>query len=174
MAIITIFGLAGTGTSSCGKLLANKLGYEFMSTGGLFRLQAEELGLTLHEYEKNINNNPQKDREFDQKIEKLGQEKDNLVIDSRLAWHFIPGSIKIKFHCMDQIRLRRISERDKVSQEEAEHKTFFREMSHMNRYKQTYGLVDYTADEHFDFIIETSSLTPSEIVDEIIKKINSL
>lgn len=172
MAIITIFGLAGTGTSTCGKLLANKLGYEFISTGGLFRAQAEELGLTLHEYEKNINNNPEKDKEFDQKIEKLGQEKDNLVIDSRLAWYFIPQSIKIKFHCPDEIRLKRICNRDNVSQEEAEHKTFFRENSHMNRYKQTYGLADYTADENFDFIIETNSLTPEEIVEEILKIIN--
>jgi len=172
MAIITIFGLAGTGTSTCGKLLAKKLDYEFISTGGLFRAQAEELGLTLHEYEKNINNNPEKDKEFDQKIEKLGQEKDNLVIDSRLAWYFIPNSIKIKFHCPDEIRLKRVSDRDNVSQEEAEHKTFFREKSHMNRYTQTYGLVDYTADENFDFIIETNSLTPEEIVEEILKKIN--
>ena len=172
MAIITIFGLAGTGTSSCGKLLAKKLGYEFISTGGLFRAQAEELGLTLHEYEKNINNNPEKDKEFDQKIEKLGQEKDNLIIDSRLAWYFIPQSIKIKFQCSDEIRLKRVCDRDNVSREDARHKTFFRETSHMNRYTQTYGLADYTADEHFNFIIDTNSLTPEEIVEEILKKIN--
>jgi CMP/dCMP kinase len=171
MAIITIFGLAGTGTSSCGKLLAKKLGYDFISTGSLFRSQAEELGLTLHEYEKNINNNPDKDKEFDQKIKQIGLEKDNLVIDSRLAWYFIPNSKKIKFYCPDEIRLKRVSDRDGVSKEEAEDKTFFRENSHMIRYRKTYGLADYTDDKNFDFIIETSRLTPEEIVEIILKEL---
>ena len=169
MAIITIFGLAGTGTSSCGKLLAKKLNYKFISTGDLFRLQAKELGLTLHEYEKNINNNPEKDKEFDKKIKRIGLEEDNLVIDSRLAWHFIPHSKKIKFHCSDDIRLKRICNRDKVSLEEAKHKTFFREKSHMLRYRKTYGLKDYADDKNFDFIIETNHLTQKEIVEQILK-----
>lgn len=173
MAIITIFGLAGTGTSSCGKLLAKKLNYEFISTGGLVRSFAKDLGLELHEYEKILKENPEKDKEFDEKIKKLGQEKDNLVIDSRLAWHFIPHSKKIKFHCPDEIRLKRICLRDTIFLDEAKHVTFFRESNHMTRYKSLYNIDDYTDDSHFDIVLETSTMTPEEIVDVIVKKLIS-
>lgn len=173
MAIITIFGLAGTGTSSCGKLLAKKLNYEFMSTGNLVRACAKDLGLELHEYEKLLHENPDKDKEFDQKIKQIGLEKDNLVIDSRLAWHFIPHSKKIKFHCPDEIRLKRICLRDNLFLEEAKKVTFFRENNHMTRYQDLYDINDYTSDENFDFVIETSTMTPEEVVDVIVKKLIS-
>jgi cytidylate kinase len=40
---ITIFGLAGSGTSTIGKLLCEKLGYKFMSSGNIMRSWAKEL-----------------------------------------------------------------------------------------------------------------------------------
>jgi cytidylate kinase len=171
MSIITIFGLAGTGTSSCGKLLAKKLSYEFLSTGNLFRMAAKEIGLELYDYEKLLNENPEKDREFDQKIKKIGEEKNNLIVDSRLAWYFIPHSIKIKFTCPDNIRLKRICLRDNLFLDEAKRVTFFRENSHMIRYKNLYQIENYTDDKNFDFVIDTSVNTPEEIIKIILKKI---
>jgi len=48
---ITITGLAGVGTSTTGKLLAQKLGCEFMSGGNIFRSYADELDISLNELE---------------------------------------------------------------------------------------------------------------------------
>lgn len=167
MSIISIFGLAGTGTSSCGKLLAEKLRYNFISAGNIVRQIASERGLDLHEYEKVLNSNSDLDKEFDDKIEKIGKEQNNLVIDSRLAWYFIPHSIKIKFVCDDTVRFNRICARENISFEKVREVTLFRENSHAKRYDEIYGISKYDADEHFDLIIDTTNISVDEVVDKI-------
>jgi len=96
MAKITIFGLAGTGTTSAGKMLAEKLGYQFVSSGNMFRDMANENGMTLNEFEEATNKDSKYDDALDQKIKEFGEKNDNFIVESRLAWHFIPDSLKIK------------------------------------------------------------------------------
>ena len=40
--IITVGGLAGTGTTTTAELLSEKLGIPFVSSGSIFRARAEE------------------------------------------------------------------------------------------------------------------------------------
>lgn len=169
MTIISIFGLAGTGTSTCGKILAEKLNYKFYSTGGLFRKMAEENGMTLYEYEKLVHEHPDMDKQFDEKIRDLGLSEDNFVIDSRLAWFFIPHSKKVKLHTDLESRISRVVNRDGISYEEALHKTQTRENDHIERYHTIYPeIIDYSQNSNFDLVIDSSQKTPEEIVGEII------
>lgn len=59
MAKITIFGLAGAGTSTVGKMLAEKLGYKFLSSGDIFRKKARDSGITLPELHECIKADPE-------------------------------------------------------------------------------------------------------------------
>lgn len=170
--IISIFGLAGTGKSTAAKLIAEKLGYEFVSTGNIFRKMAQDRGLDLYEFEKLVTLNPEIDKEFDLEIEKFGKNKDNFVIESRLAWHFIPQSIKFKFVCDDSVRIKRVADRDSITFEKAKEKTLFREREHAGRYKKLYKIEDYNSDKNFDFIINTTLIPPDEIVREVYKKLH--
>src|SRR3990167_1252605 len=106
MAKITIFGLAGTGTTSAGKMLAEKLGYQFVSSGNMFRDMANENGMTLNEFEEATNKDSKYDDALDQKIKEFGEKNDNFIIESPLAWHFTQGWKKVKLTCDFEGRIR--------------------------------------------------------------------
>ncbi len=163
MVKISLFGLAGTGTSSVGKVLAEKRGYIFYSSGNIFREMASERGLDLYKFGKLCEKEPQIDMELDKRVEKFGKTNDDFIIDSRLAWHFIPDSIKIKLSCTDEIRIKRVSERDEISFIDAKKKTVEREISEKTRYYNYYKIKDYTDDKHFDLVIDTSDISIEEV-----------
>jgi CMP/dCMP kinase len=167
MAKITLFGLAGTGTSSVGKTLAKKLGYTFMSTGNIFRAKAESLGLSLHEFEELCNKNPEHDKALDQDVKKFGEVNDNFVIESRLAWYFIPDSIKIKLHCDFPERIKRVAKRDAVTIDEAEKLTIARESFGVQRYNDFYNISDFAPDSLFDISIDTTTTPIEKVVERI-------
>lgn len=60
------------------------------------REMAMEKGMTLMELNTYSETDGGKvDAILDERQKKLGQEKDNFIIDARLAWHFIPQSFKV-------------------------------------------------------------------------------
>ncbi|MEX1087560.1 MAG: cytidylate kinase family protein, partial [Candidatus Paceibacterota bacterium] len=104
---ITICGLAGTGTSTTGKKLASVLEYEFISSGGIFRAKAAEYGMDLHEFEDLCRSDEKYDRAVDDEIATIGKSKDDIVVESRLAWYFIPDSFKVLLVCDRHTRVSR-------------------------------------------------------------------
>ena len=166
MAKITIFGLAGTGTTSAGKLLAEKLGYKFVSSGNMFREMAKENGIALNEFEEMTNNDPKFDSELDKKIKEFGEKDDNFVVESRLAWYFIPDSIKVKLICDFDERIRRVAARDKIPFEEAREHNKFRDKKIAERYAKYYGIMDFN-DDKFDLVIDTTNTPIPEVVSKI-------
>ncbi len=163
MVKISIFGLAGTGTTSVGKLVANRLKLEFIYSGNIFREMATQRGLDLYKFGKLCEKDPSIDKELDKKIEQIGKNKDDFIIDSRLAWYFIPKSIKIKLICENEIRFKRVSDRDLISIEDAKNKTIQRENSEKIRYYNYYKIKDYCEDKHFDLIIDSTNLSIEEV-----------
>ncbi len=167
MAKITIFGLAGAGKSSVGKLLAKKLGADFISSGNLYREEAKSRGLTLSEFEVFCLKDDSLDRALDNKMKEYGCTHDHFVAESRLAWFFISDSIKIKLDCDFNTRVGRVVSRDQVSLEHALKETNLREAAHLERFRQYYGISRYDADENFDHIIDTTHSCPEDVVEKI-------
>lgn len=164
---VTIFGLAGTGKTSVGEAVAKKLGWEFMSNGNLFRDLARERGMVLNEFEKLAEGRHDIDKEVDKRTEEYGKTHDNFVYEARLAWHFIPDSVKIKLTAADDERLQRISGRDDISLEEARRQTIDREESIRFRYDEIYHIKDFSSDMHFDFILDTTDIDLPSVIDKI-------
>lgn len=171
MVKITLFGLGGTGTSTLAKLFADKNNYTFMSSGNIFREKAKEHNLDVYEFNKLCETSSTADKSVDIGTEEFGKSNDNFIFESRLAWNFIPDSIKIKLHCDIDERVKRICERDGGNFEETKAKTITREQSEQLRYKNYYDIEDYTRDEHFDIILNSTNSTPEELVLEIEKLI---
>src|SRR5690606_36086049 len=117
---ITLCGLAGTGTSTLAKILAKNLNCDKTSSGDMFRQLAESMGITLAELEILSEKDPQFDNELDQAIARYGEDHPDCVIDSRLAWHFVPDSLKVKLDCDYHVRISRVADRDNISFEQAE------------------------------------------------------
>lgn len=170
---ISIFGLAGTGTSSVGKKLALDLNFKFYSTGDLFRAEAKKLGLSLNEFEKLTQEDSSYDLALDDRVKTLGQQEDNFVIESRLAWHFIPDSIKIKLDCLYDVRVKRVASRESISFEVADFETKDREEKIMDRYRRYYGIDNCADNKNFDLVIDTTQITIDQVVDLIKDYINT-
>src|SRR5438552_18231228 len=93
--IITIAGSLGSGKSSTARAVATALGYRHFSSGDLFRQLAVERGQSIEA----MNISAEVQRDIDLKVDNLLQEMyrmaDRMVIDSRMAWHWMPASFKV-------------------------------------------------------------------------------
>ena len=95
--IITITGKPCSGKGSVSKHFCAKYGFQYISTGNMFRELAKLNGYDdILEFQMN-ENVKEIDNQIDDRIAALGKEKlyENIIIDSRLAWHFIPKSFKV-------------------------------------------------------------------------------
>ena len=105
--IITIAGTLGSGKSSTGKMVAEKLGFKHFSSGDFFRQVGLELGLSVNETNKEAETNPKIDELTDQKLRDMNN-AEKIVIDSRTAYHWIPESFKVYLDLPPEIAKDRI------------------------------------------------------------------
>ncbi len=179
--ILSISGMPGSGKTSAGNIVAQKLGVSFYSTGSLFRTLAKERGISLNELMKLGEEDKSIHATIDQYQERLGQEQSDFVIEGRLSWHFIPHSFKVLLLCNTHEAARRIYEAKLASQkeradekvyrtiEEAEQSLIERNTSDILGYKRHYG-IDYSDPTHFDLVIDTTTSDgPEETAERILK-----
>jgi len=161
--IVTIAGSPGSGKSSTAKALAASLGFRHFSSGDIFRQLAAERGLSIEAM--NISAELQRDIDLrvDNLLQQLYAQQDRLVIDSRMAWHWMPESFRV-FLILDpataaervfaQVRgAGRMSE-DAASLDEMRRSIERRATSEQKRYAALYG-VNATEPLNFDLVINT-------------------
>ena len=168
MAKISIFGFAGTGKTTAGRLLAEKLSYRYISTGNMFRDKALALGINLQELEERSKKDEKFDKELDYDTEIFGKANNDFVIESRLAWHFIPDSYKIMLSCDFDTRIKRIAAREGKDFALVAQETRAREDAIKERYAKYYNIVEVDNPKNFDLMIDTTAIPPDEIVQKII------
>lgn len=172
---ITIGGVPGAGKSTAAKLVAEKLGYDFYSMGKIRRELAEERGLTIDEFNSLPENT---DAVVDERQKTLGREGDNFVNEGRLAFYFMPNSVKIYFHCDINIAASRIFKEPRSSERVYADIAGVvldlqkRMQSDRERYSGHYNIDCYNP-AHFDYVIDTTNLAIDETLEkvlEIVKK----
>jgi CMP/dCMP kinase len=170
--IITIGGQAGSGKSSVGELLAKRLGYRYWSMGDIRREMARKRGMTLREFNKLGEREDFTDKEVDEFQRELGK-KDNLVINGRTSYYFVPGSVKI---CLianpDERAMRVFRDKDRQNEtfgnlEDAKEKVLERDRSDTMRYRKIYG-IDVSDRKNYDYVVDTSNLPVEQVVERII------
>ena len=176
---ITISGKAGSGKSTVAKLLSEKLKLKHYSIGDLMRAMANEKNLSLMELNKLAETDKSIDFELDNKLKELGKTKDNFVVDGRLTAFFIShAQARIFLITDDKVRAERIL-KDKREHEKSKDLDEMiaviqnREESEKKRYKQYYG-VDYLDKKLYNFVVDTTNLTPDEVVEKIIEFVNKI
>ncbi|MFX1453131.1 MAG: (d)CMP kinase [Promethearchaeota archaeon] len=176
--IITISGLHGTGKSTIGKIIAERLKIQYYSTGRVFRDLAKEMNMTLEEFTKYVEQNPEVDQKLDDKINQIAQQG-NVIIDSQLSGYILKSSadFKILLTCPLETRVKRMAERDNIDYEKKLKETKLREKSELERFRSLYGidLADQKdLNQLYDLIIKTENLTIEEIVEKILSSIEKL
>lgn len=174
--IITISGKAGSGKSTVARLLSEKLNFQHYSIGDLMRVMASEKGLSLIELNELAESDSSIDLELDNRLKELGKAKDNFVVDGRLTAFFIPkAQMRIFLDANVQVRAQRIlkdrrKQEKNTSLKDAIANIKKREESEKKRYKKYYG-VNYLDKGLYNYVTNTTKLTPNEVVDQIIKYI---
>lgn len=181
--IITIAGRLGSGKSSTANKIAETLGYQRFSSGDFMRSIAEKHTVTLQELSEMAERDPSIDHEIDAEVKNAG-EKDNLVIDSRLAFHWIPRSFKVYLYLRPEIAANRIlvDAQDNpnryaegytsLTKESVTESITARLESEKKRYKALYN-IDHTNPENFDLVIDTEKNNLDEVVEIILEKYQS-
>jgi len=170
--IIVMSGDIGSGKSSVATELKQLTGFDIIGTGTIQRAIAIKRGLTTLE----LNEISQTDRSIDDEIDnyviETGKTKDRLIMDSRLAWHFIPTAFKV-FLAVDPVvgaeRVFQASRHDEknISLDITIKNNLKRQTIEDQRFNQLYN-IHFRKYGNYDLIIDTSYASPLTIA----KKIN--
>lgn len=176
--IITITGSIGSGKSTVGKIVSEKLGYKYISGGDIFRKIAEEHGVDINKINKEAEINAKLDYEVDGYIKGLS-DYNNLVIDSRLAWNFIENSVKIYLYTDLETAVERISKSDRTTEGNIKNKQELmknlteRRKSEIKRFKRIYG-IDIEDKRNYDLVIDTDKLEPLDVVERVTRYVEEI
>ena len=173
MVTITISGTPGSGKSTVAMLLEKKLGIKYVYSGMIFRQLAEKHHMSLEDFGKYCEKNPDIDKELDAQQLKILQ-KGDVILEGRLAgWLAYRNNIsalKIMIDADINTRAERIVKREKGDIKTRKKEIIKREKSEALRYKKYYDidLKDYSI---YDLVVDSASKTPDQIVDLIVKKL---
>ena len=180
--IITIAGKLGSGKSSTAKMVAKILGYKHYSTGDFMRSIANERGISLAELSTLAESDSSIDKELDDHNLEIGK-MENIVLDSRLGFFFIPNAFKVFLELDPSIASERILEDKKSNanrsteaansfdtKESIMESINTRLLSERKRYKELYDIDNLTAHDNFDLVIDTSITPLANVSQKIINE----
>ena len=150
--IITVGGLAGTGTTTTAELLSEKLDIPFVSSGSIFRAMAKEKGMSVLEFSEFAESNDNIDKEIDKRQAELAKSSENFVEADLKLWLMAPLDV----------RAQRISQRESKSVDVAKKEIKIREESEALRYLDIHN-IDISNLDIYDLMINTDSFDPESI-----------
>ena len=165
---ITITGDPGSGKSTFARTVAGLTGFRLITTGNIFRTLAEAKGISLAALNELAETQAEIDRQVDDYLKSLNDDGEDIVLDSRMAWHFVKDSLKIRLTVEPEVAVARIFRDDAhlrekfKSLEEAEDEVSRRRQSEIARYKSLYG-VNIGDESNFDLVIDTSYKAPQDV-----------
>ncbi|MBK9336079.1 MAG: cytidylate kinase family protein [Lewinellaceae bacterium] len=165
---ITITGDLGSGKSAVSRILCERTGFQYVSTGRIQRQLAEKMGIDTLEMNRLADVDPSIDEQIDGIFADLGKDSENYVVDSRMAWFFLPDSLKVYLRADVQVAAERIlgdptrNSEQYQSREEAVQKITARKASENARFLKKYG-ADCANMDNFDLVVDTTNHTPEEV-----------
>lgn len=171
--IITISGKPGSGKSTVARALAERLEMAHRSSGEFMREMAAERGISVLALSAIAEDDGGEiDREIDERTKRLAEAEDDFVMDSRLAWYFIPRSVKVFLDVSIEVaaariygegRGREVENTDLLATVAAVERRLDSETA---RYRAYYG-IEWLDQGHYDLVLDTSALEVAEVVEKI-------
>ncbi len=175
---MTIGGNIGAGKTALAAKLAPAMGYEKLDVGDIFRAMGAELGMSIHEFYAFIKNDPAIERKVDERQIRLMNEKNDFIVQGRIAWYFAKKSPSVAINILLTVSPRIGAER-KMKQEKNAEKSIEkilalcegRERNERDHYRSLYGILNHLDPAHYDIILDTSSLDENEVFQKILAEI---
>ncbi len=175
--MICITGNIAVGKTEVAKIIAKRLGYDLYKASTSFRELARQKNMTLVEFSRYVDKNPDIDKQVEVNTRTKVQNSNKIVIDARLGFYVAPNAFKVYMTSTLDVASKRLLEASKTrgkeekyaSIEEAHNAILAREESEKERYLELYD-VDIHDLSNYDYVIDTSDLTPNEAADRIIEE----
>lgn len=172
--IITVTGKPCSGKGAASKIFCKKYGFDYLCAGDIMREIATQKGYeNVLDFQQHYPNVADVDRFIDNTIAKIGDERenDNLLIDSRLAWHFVNKSFKVFIDVdIDTASFRLLNakrENEKASTAEIARQMLENRWAVENdRYDIVYQINNKNL-SNYDCVIDSTTLTAEQVADKI-------
>ena len=173
--IITITGKPCSGKGTVGKLFCKKFNFQYISTGDMFREASKKYSFdSITEFNKD-ERIKKIDAEIDNNTIKIGKTKlkEDIMIDSRLAWHFIPKSYKVFLDVKWQTAGERLITANREEEQVSDLKTSVKNLKtrwklENSRYQELYS-TDNLNKKNYNLVVKTDDKTAEQIVEIIYK-----
>ncbi len=169
---ISLAGDLGSGKSTVAGLIIERNGAETYSTGAIVRRLAEENGVDVVEMNHLMETNPVYDKMVDDSLVALSDVDKMMVIDSRMAWHFVRGNFSVYLTTDLDVSAARIYAAKRGQEsfdtvEDTAKKMKERKSSENTRYLEKYG-VNCKDLANYNLVIDTTYAEPKEICERIL------
>lgn len=155
--LLTVSGPPGSGKSTTAAALAAEFDLEHVSGGDIFRELAADQGLSVGELNSKAEEDPQIDRDLDRRLQQIAHDRDEVVLESRLAGWLAgdAATFRIWLQAPLPVRAQRIADRENKPVPQAQEETQTREESEKIRYRDYYD-IDITDLSIYDLSINTA------------------
>lgn len=169
---ITIAGDIGSGKTTIARAIADRLGVEALSTGGIQRKLASARGISTLELNLLAEKDPSIDQQIDDFLRNLPSTGD-LVVESRMAWHFVPNTKKIFLYTLlseaaSRILHARRGDENYGNLDDAMAFIAKRRKSEIKRFQKYYG-VNIDSLRNYDVVVDTTFCDPDKVVKTVLR-----
>lgn len=149
-----------------------RTGLPYIYAGQIFRDRAKELGMSLESFGSLCENDPSYDVELDERM-LIKAREGGAILEGRmigaLCWRDGVRSFRVYMDASIGVRASRIVEREGGDIEAVIQGIIEREASESKRYMALYG-IDHMDRNIYDLWVDSSNMTPEEVVQNIIEK----
>jgi len=171
---ISISGPPGSGKTTVCMLVANRLDYDFILVGQVFRQMALERKVDLDTFGRLAEEDETIDKELDERMLAIARANDNVVLEGRLTGAMLKTRklpvFAVFVTASEDIRAERIAKRENMEKDLVLRTMRTREKSEKKRYLAYYGIDPYDR-SIYDLWIDSSNLLPDKIADLVIEKL---
>jgi cytidylate kinase len=170
---ISFAGDLGSGKSTIARLLAESIHCKRYSTGAIQREIAQKFRMSTLELNRYMEKDTAIDDDIDEFNKNLNLKEESFVIDSRMAWHFIPTSFKIFLKVDPNVSAERVFRDSQRTSEhyadinKAKNELVNRKKSENDRFQNLYR-VDCSDMNNYDLVVDTTYSNPESIVNKIL------
>ena len=171
---ISISGPPGSGKTTICMLVANRMDYDYILVGQIFRQMALERKMDLDTFGRLAEEDETIDKDLDERMLALARANENIVLEGRLTGAMLKTRklrvFAVYVTASEEIRAQRIAKRESKSEASVLQEMRTRERSERKRYLAYYGIDPYDK-SLYDMWVDSSNLAPDKLTEMVVEQV---